>query len=490
MENKNLITTSTGVWEIVIGLEVHAQVLSQAKLFEGSSAAFGGAPNSHVSFLSAGLPGSLPHINKFCVEQSIKTGLGLNATINLFSKFDRKNYFYPDLPLGYQISQLYFPIVEKGFLDIETSEGSKRIRINRLHIEQDAGKSLHDQHPQYTFIDLNRAGVALMEIVSEPDIRSAEEAISYLKKLRTILRYLGTCDGNMEEGSLRADVNISVRRPGGELGTRCEVKNVNSMKFIGQAIAYEVKRQIDLIESGGSVLQETRLFDAASGVTRSMRSKEDAFDYRYFPEPDLPALVIDESWLEAIKKDMPELPDSKKERYIREYQLSSYDAEVIIAERDTAEFYESACAGGDSKNGRNKIIANWLAGEVFAALNRDNLTIKESKISPKQLGQLVDLILDDTISGKIAKEVFEKVWQSGMDPAEVVEKEGLKQVTDTKAIGEAIDRILAGESEKVAEYRSGKDKLLGYFVGLVMKEMKGKANPKALNDILLDKLKG
>lgn len=483
-ENKNLVKGETGDWEVVIGMEVHAQVISNAKLFSGAATAFGAAPNSQVSFIDAAFPGMLPVINKVCVEQAVRTGLGLNADINLTSIFDRKNYFYADLPAGYQISQFKSPIVGKGEVEIDMPDGTARkIGITRLHLEQDAGKSLHDQNPTESFIDLNRAGVALMEIVSEPDLRSAEEASLYLKKLRAIVRYLGTCDGNMDEGSMRADVNVSVRRPGEPLGTRCEVKNVNSMRFVAQAVDYEVRRQIEILESGGIIKQETRLFDNAKGETRSMRSKEEAHDYRYFPDPDLLPLVLDTAWVDSIRKTMPELPDDKKRRFITQYGLSPYDAGVLVAERETAEFFEAVAKGRDGK-----LAANWVMGDLFAVLNKENKTISESPVSAAALGGLVDLISNNTISGRIAKEVFEDMLKTGKTAAAIVEEKGLQQITDTSALESAIDAVLAANPDKVAEYKGGKDKLFGFFVGQVMKNTGGKANPAVVNDLLKKKL--
>jgi len=482
----NYIKGATGDWEVVLGLEVHAQVLSNAKLFSGAATDFGAAPNSQVSLVDAGFPGMLPVINDHCVEQAVRTGLGLKAKINYWSRFDRKNYFYADLPNGYQISQFKDPIVGEGRLLLDMPDGSTReIGITRLHLEQDAGKSLHDQHPNLTFVDLNRAGVALMEIVSEPDMRSSEEAALYLTKLRTVLRYLGTCDGNMEEGSMRADVNVSVRRPGGELGTRCEIKNVNSIRFVRAAIEYEARRQIDVIEDGGTIKQETRLFDSTKGVTRSMRSKEEAHDYRYFPDPDLLPLELDPDWVEAIKAGLPELPDEKKARLVADYGIKPYDASVLVAEREPADFFEAVAKGRDSK-----LAAAWIMGDYFAMLNRLGKSVVDSPVSAQALGGLIDLIADNTISGRIAKEVFEAMVETGEDPAVIVEKKGLRQVTDTGAIEKSIDEVLAKNADKVAEYRSGKDKLFGFFVGQVMKATQGKANPAAVNEILLKKLQG
>jgi len=478
------IQGSTGPWEIVVGLEVHAQVVSNAKLFSGAATAFGAAPNTQVSFVDAAFPGMLPVINRECVAQAVRTGLGLNAQIHMVSRFDRKNYFYADLPQGYQISQFEHPIVGTGTVEIELADGSTRqIGITRLHLEQDAGKSLHDQHPTKSFIDLNRAGVALMEIVSEPDIRSPEEAGAYVKKLRSILRYLGTCDGNMEEGSMRADVNVSVRKHGEPFRTRCEVKNVNSVRFVMQAIEAEAIRQIQVWEAGETVMQETRLFDPARGETRAMRSKEDAHDYRYFPDPDLLPLVLDEDWLAQLKASLPELPDAKRARFMSEYGLTPYDAAVLVAEKAAADFYEAVAKGRDGK-----LAANWVTGDFFAALNRSGRTIDDPPVSAAALGGLLDLMADNTINGKIAKEVFEAMLETGKDAAAIVEEKGLKQVTDTGAIEAVIDTILAANTDKVAEYRSGKDKLFGFFVGQTMKAMAGKGNPALVNDILKQKL--
>ena len=474
----------TGDWEIVIGMEVHAQVTAKSKLFCGSSAAFGGEPNAHVGMFGAAMPGMLPVLNEYVVEQAIKTGLGLNAQINHTSVFERKNYFYPDLPQGYQISQYQHPIVGKGKIEIDLPDGSvKEIAITRLHLEQDAGKSIHDQHPTKSYVDLNRSGCALMEIVSEPDIRGPEEAAAYLSKLRMILRYLGTCDGNMEEGSMRADVNVSVRKPGDKLGTRCEIKNVNSVKAVQMAIEYEAGRQIALIEGGSSVDQETRLWDPAKGETRSMRSKEDAHDYRYFPDPDLLPLHVEQKWVDAVKQTLPELPDQKKHRFMKDYGLSAYDASVLIAERTRADYYEVAAKGSDAK-----LAANWVINELLGALNKDGKTLEESPIAAAQIGALIGLITDNTISGKIAKDVFAEMYASGKDPAQIVADKGLKQVTDMGAIEAIIDAVIAENPDNVAEYRSGKDKLFGFFVGQVMKKSQGKANPAAVNELLKKKL--
>src|ERR1035441_4823906 len=467
-----LIKGATGDWEVVIGMEVHAQVTSKSKLFSGASTEFGGAPNSHVSLVDAAMPGMLPVINEECVKQAIRTGLGLNAKINLKSVFDRKNYFYPDLPQGYQISQYKSPIVGEGevIVDLEGGE-AVTIGIERLHLEQDAGKSLHDQHPNMSAIDLNRSGVALMEIVSKPDLRSSEEAKAFLAKLRSILRYLGTCDGDMEKGSLRADVNVSVRKPGAALGTRCEIKNVNSIRFIGQAIEHEARRQIEIIEDGGTIEQETRLFDAARGETRSMRSKEEAHDYRYFPDPDLLPLEFDTAYVAALKAHLPELPDEKKARFMRDFALSAYDAGVLVAERETADYFEAVAKGRDAK-----LAANWVINELFGRLNKEGGDIVAAPISPDQLGSLVELIADRTISGKIAKDLFEIVWSEGGDPRAIVEQRGMKQVTDMGAIEKTVDEIIAKHPDKVADAKSN-PKAIGWFVGQVMKRSGGKTTP-------------
>jgi aspartyl-tRNA(Asn)/glutamyl-tRNA(Gln) amidotransferase subunit B len=481
-----MIMGRTGEWEIVIGLEVHAQAISEAKLFSGASASFGAEPNAHVSLVDAAMPGMLPVINERAVEQAVRTGLGLKAQINRRSIFDRKNYFYPDLPQGYQISQFSDPIVGKGEIPIVLESGETRIiGLTRIHLEQDAGKSLHDQDPNSTFVDLNRCGVILMEIVSEPDMRSSEEAAAYVTKLRSTMRYLGTCDGNMEEGSLRCDANVSVRRPGGDLGTRCEIKNVNSIRFLREAIDYEARRQVEILEDGGVIAQETRLFDSDKGVTRTMRSKEEAHDYRYFPDPDLLPLTLTEEYIEGIKASLPELPEDKKLRFVSELKLSSYDAEVLVAERAIAEYFEAAAVGRDAKT-----AANWITSELFGALNRHDLDIGDSPISAVQLGGLVDLIADGTISGRIAREVFEDMWESGRDAADIVEDKGLKQVSDTGELEAIIDQVIAGGAAQVEQFRSGNDKILGWFVGQVMKLSQGKANPQMVNDILRRKLAG
>jgi len=473
-----------GPWEMVIGLEVHAQVISRSKLFSGSATEFGAEPNTQVSLVDAAFPGMLPVINRECVAQAVRTGLGLDAQINLVSRFDRKNYFYADLPAGYQISQYTHPVVGGGHVEIELADGStRRIGVTRLHLEQDAGKSLHDQHPTKSFIDLNRSGIALMEIVSEPDLRTAEEAGAYLRKLRTILRYLGTCDGNMEEGSMRADVNVSVRKHGEPFRTRCEVKNVNSVRFVMQAIEAEAARQVDVWESGGTVDQETRLFDSARGETRSLRSKEDAHDYRYFPDPDLLPLVLDEAWVAGLRTGLPELPDAKRARFVAEHGLSAYDAAVLVADQETAAFYETVASGRDAK-----LAANWMMGDFFAVLNRTGRSIGDSPVSAAALGQLLDLLADRTINGRIAKEVFEAMVDTGESPAGIVESRGLRQVTDTGAIDQAVDRVLAANPDKLAEYRGGKDKLFGFFVGQVMKAMAGKGNPVLVNEALRQRL--
>ncbi len=479
-----LIEGATGPWEVVIGLEVHAQVISKAKLFSGAATDFGAEPNTQVSLIDAAFPGMLPVINRVCVEQAVRTGLGLEAEINLVSVFDRKNYFYADLPAGYQISQYSRPIVGKGKIALDLADGSTReVGITRLHLEQDAGKSLHDQHPSLTYVDLNRAGVALMEIVSEPDLRSAEEAGAYLRKLRSILRYLGTCDGNMEEGSMRCDCNVSVRKPGGPLGTRCEIKNVNSVRFVMQAIEHEARRQIDVLEEGGIIDQETRLFDAGRGVTRPMRSKEHAHDYRYFPDPDLLPLKLAPDWVAELKRGLPELPDAKKARFMAEYKLSANDAGVLVGERASADYFEAVAKGRDAK-----LAANWVMVELFGALNRLGRGIEDSPVSAAALGELVDLIRDETISGRIAKDVFAAMVETGKSSAAIVEERGLRQVTDTTAIEHAITEVLAVNADKVAEFRAGKEKLFGFFVGQVMKATQGKANPAMLNALLRQKL--
>ena len=478
--NSYTLQGESGPWEIVVGLEVHAQIVSQAKLFSGAATAYGAPPNTQVSFVDAGFPGMLPAINRECVAQAVRTGLGLAARINLESRFDRKNYFYADLPQGYQISQFAHPIVGAGEIAIELADGSvRRIGVTRLHLEQDAGKSLHDQDPRCSLIDLNRAGVALMEIVSEPDLRSPEEAGAYLRKLRTILRYLGTCDGNMEEGSLRADVNVSVRRGGEPYRTRCEIKNVNSVRFVMQAIEVEAKRQIAVWENGAAVDQETRLFDPARGETRSLRSKEDAHDYRYFPDPDLLPLVLDETWVESLRAGLPELPDAKRARFVAEYGVPAYDAGVLVAERAVAGFFEEVARGRDGK-----LAANWVTGELFSVLNKRGVGIEDSPVSAASLGSLLDQMADGTINGRLAKEVFEEMVASGEDAPAVIDRLGLRQVTDGGAIDAAVASVLAGNPDKLAEYKGGKDKLFGFFVGQVMKAMAGKGNPALVNDAL------
>jgi aspartyl-tRNA(Asn)/glutamyl-tRNA(Gln) amidotransferase subunit B len=479
-----LIEGRTGEWECVIGLEIHAQVISKAKLFSGAPTDFGAEPNTQVSFVDAAMPGMLPVINGFCVEQAVRTGLGLEAEINLTSVFDRKNYFYPDLPQGYQISQFPLPIVGKGSITLDLEGGETRtIGITRLHLEQDAGKSLHDREPGATYIDLNRSGVALMEIVSEPDMRSAEEAGAYIRKLRSILRYLGTCDGNMEEGSLRADVNVSVRRPGEDLGTRCEIKNVNSVRFVQQAIEYEANRQIDIIEDGGEIAQETRLFDPSRGETRPMRTKEESHDYRYFPDPDLLPLELDAEWVADIKASLPELPEAKKARFMAEYQLGAQMVSVLVAEREIADYFEKVAAGRDAF-----IAANWVTGELFGWMNRNNVEITDVPVEPERLGELIDLLEDGTISGRIAKDVFENMTLTGHAPTIIVAEKGLEQISDSGAIEVEIDKIIAANPGQVAEFKGGNEKVIGWFVGQVMKATGGKANPRTVNEILRRKL--
>jgi len=476
----------TGSWEVVIGLEVHAQVISNAKLFSGASTAFGAEPNSQVSTVDAAMPGMLPVVNERCLEQAVRTGLALGAKINLHSVFARKNYFYPDLPQGYQISQFEEPIVGEGEVLVDMEDGvTKTVGIERLHLEQDAGKSLHDQSPAKSFIDLNRSGVALMEIVSKPDMRSAEEASAYVTKLRSILRYIGSCDGNMQEGSLRCDANVSVRKPGDELGTRCEIKNVNSLRFLRQAIEYEAARQVEIIEDGGTINQETRLYDSGKGETRSMRSKEEAHDYRYFPDPDQLPINLTPEFVETQRALLPELPDEKKNRFIADYGLSVYDASVLVAERETADFFESVAKGRDAKQ-----AANWVISELFGRLNKAGKDVTESPVTAHSLGGLIDLIADNTISGSIAKKVFDDMFETGKEAAVIVEEQGLRQVTDTGAIEGIIDQVLADNPDKVAEYRGGKDKLFGFFVGQTMRASQGKANPGMVNDLLRKKLDG
>ena len=479
------IAGNTGEWEIVVGLEVHAQIISQSKLFSGAATHFGAEPNSQVSTVDAGMPGMLPVINKACVAQAIKTGLGLRAAINRVSVFERKNYFYADLPQGYQISQYLHPLVGEGTIYLDMSDGSVvPVGIERLHMEQDAGKSLHDQEPGKTYIDLNRSGMALMEIVSKPDIRSPEQAGAYIVKLRSILRYLGVCDGNMAEGSMRCDINVSVRRPGGPFGTRCEVKNVNSVRFIMQAIEVEANRQVEVIEEGGKVVQETRTFDSRKGETRSLRGKEEAHDYRYFPDPDLLPLVVEPGWVERIKAEMPELPDEKKNRFMHDYGLGGYDAGVLVAERETADFYEALAKGRDPKT-----AANWVMGAYFGALNKAGIDLAGAPVGSAMLGELLDLMADGTISGRIAKDVFEEMWDTGKKAGEIVEEKGLKQISDTGEIEAIVDRIVSENPTQVAQVQEGNKKVMGWFVGQVMKATGGKANPKTVNELLARKLK-
>lgn len=483
-----LLKGATGEWEMVIGMEIHAQVTSNSKLFSGAPTAFGGEPNSHVSLVDAAMPGMLPVINEECVRQAVRTGLGLNAQINLRSVFDRKNYFYPDLPQGYQISQYKSPVVGEGEVLVELDGGrSVTVGIERLHLEQDAGKLLHDRSPTMTYVDLNRCGVALMEIVSKPDIRDAEQAKAYVTKLRSILRYLGTCDGDMEKGSLRADVNVSVRKPGAPLGTRCEIKNMNSITFIGQAIEYEARRQIEILEDGGQIDQETRLYDPNKGETRSMRSKEEAHDYRYFPDPDLLPLEFSQSFVDELKADLPELPDQKKTRFVADLGLSAYDASVLVAERESAVFYETVLDRLANRARDGKMAANWVINELFGRLNKEGRDITGSPVSSEQLAAIIDLIGEGTISGKIAKDLFEIVWQEGGDPRELVESRGMKQVTDLSAIEKVVDDIIAANPDKAAQVKD-KPQSLGWFVGQVMKSSGGKANPQAVNELLKSKL--
>lgn len=472
-------------WEIVCGLEIHCQIISESKIFSGASTKFGADANENVSFVDAGMPGMLPVLNRFCVHQAVKTGLGLRAEINKYSEFSRKNYFYADMPTGYQITQFQYPIVGEGVVTVDLEDGgTKDIRIERMHIEQDAGKSIHDIDPRKTFIDLNRAGVGLMEIVTKPDFRSPEEAGAFLKKLRSILRYLGTCDGNMDEGSMRCDVNVSVRPAGSnELRTRCEMKNVNSVKFVMQAIEVEARRHVEIYENGGTAEQETRQFDPVSGQTKVMRKKEFAHDYRYFPEPDLPPLVLTDEYIRQVAEELPELPDAKKARFVEKLGLTRYDAMVICENREVADFFEKAAAGHDAKK-----VANWLMGDFFAMLKRKNLTIEESPVSAESLGRLVDLIEKDVISGKIAKDVFEIMSETGEDPEKIVEEKGLKQVTDTGAIEAIVDKVIAENPDKVNAYKGGKVGLMGWFVGQVIKESRGKANPQVVNRLLAAKL--
>ena len=479
-----LISREKNIYEVIIGLEVHAQVTSNSKLFSSSSAKFGAEPNTQVSLVDAAFPGMLPVINEFCVKQAIKTGIGLKAQINKRSVFDRKNYFYADLPQGYQISQFKHPIVGEGTVVLDMPNGQKEVGIERLHLEQDAGKSIHDIDPQHTMVDLNRSGVALMEIVSKPDLRSPDEVNAYIKKLRSIMRYLGTCDGNMQEGSLRADVNVSVRIKGTDkLGTRCEIKNVNSIKFMQMAINYEANRQVDLIEEGKSIAQETRLFDTKKNETRSMRSKEDAHDYRYFPDPDLLPLEVSDDFVEKIKSEIPELPDEKKKRFIEKFKLSPYEATILVSDIETSKYFEEVVENSDVK-----LATNWITGELFAVLNNKNLEISESPISSKNLSKLINLIKDGTISGKIAKTIFELMMDSDKDPQKIVEEKGLKQESDPKALEALIDKVIVDNPDKVKEYKSGKEKLFGFFVGQAMKDSNGKANPQLVNDILKKKL--
>ena len=482
-EKDNLIEGASGPWEVVIGMEVHAQVTSKSKLFSGASTEFGGEPNSHVSLVDAAMPGMLPVINAECVAQAIRTGLGLKARINLASVFDRKNYFYPDLPQGYQISQYKSPVVGEGEVIVDLLGGERVIvRIERLHLEQDAGKSLHDQHPKLSYVDLNRSGVALMEIVSKPDLRSADQAKAYLTKLRTIMRYLGTCDGNMEQGSLRADINVSVRRPGAPLGTRCEIKNVNSIRFIGQAIDREARRQIEILEDGGTIEQETRLFDAKTGETRSMRSKEEAHDYRYFPDPDLLPLELTQEYVDSLAADLPELPDQKRARFIEAFGLSPYDADVLVAEREAADYFEEVAKGREPKQ-----AANWVINELFGRLNKEGKNTSDSPVSARQLGVILDLIKDGTISGKIAKDVFDIVFTEGGDPSAIVQERCLTQVTDMVAIETEVDKVIAANRDK-SEQAKTKPALAGWFVGQVMKATGGKASPQAVNELVKSKL--
>ncbi len=487
--NNNLIKGNKFEWETIIGLEIHAQVKSKSKLFSNSSTVFGSKPNSQVSLVDAAMPGMLPVINQYCIEQAVRTGIGLNAKINNYSVFDRKNYFYADLPQGYQISQYKYPIVGEGKVTIDFKDGnSKDIRIVRLHLEQDAGKSLHDQNPTKTYVDLNRSGVALMEIVSEPDIRSADEAGLYINKIRSILMYLDTCDGNMQEGSLRADVNISVRKPGDDYGTRCEIKNLNSIKFIKQAINYEAKRQIEILEEGGTIEQNTLLFNTSNGKTRPMRSKEEAHDYRYFPDPDLLPLDISQREIDKLKSSITELPDDRKKRYVNEYNLSNYDASVLTADKYVSDYFDDVIDTDKSLKNSSKIVVNWITSELFSILNEKNVEINKSPITPKYLGRLIKLILEDVISGKIAKDVLIDMYNTKRDPETIIDKKGLKQLTNTNEIEDIVKEVLEENQKMVEQYLSGKDKLLGFFVGESMKKSKGKANPKILNEILKAKL--
>ena len=480
---KHLIKGNTGEWEIVIGLEVHAQITTESKLFSGAPVKFGAEPNQNVSFIDAGMPGMLPVINEKAIEQAVRTGLAIKAQINLKSIFDRKNYFYADLPQGYQISQFLDPIVGKGEILLDMADGEvKKVGVTRIHIEQDAGKSLHEYSPKNTYIDLNRAGVALMEIVSEPDMRCADEAVAYVKKLRAILRYIGSCDGDMEKGNMRADANVSVRKVGGELGTRCEIKNVNSMRFLHKAIEFEAMRQVEILESGGTIRQETRLFDSTKGETRTMRTKEDAHDYRYFPDPDLLPLELTQAYVDAIRDSLPELPDQKKERYMA-MGLSAYDASVIVADKINTDYFEALAKGRDAK-----LAANWMTGELFGRLNKAGIEFENTPISAEKLGELLALISNNTISGKMAKDVLDRMFETGKDAAKIVEEEGLMQVSDTGAIEKIIAEVIAANPDKVAEYKGGKDKLFAFFVGQVMKATGGKANPVMLTDLLKQKL--
>jgi len=484
-QSEYLIKRNNNEYEVVIGLEVHAQVLSESKLFSSAPTKFGAEPNTQVSLVDAAFPGMLPVINEFCIKQAVKTGIGLNAKINKKSIFDRKNYFYADLPQGYQISQYKNPIVGEGSIVLDLTTGEKIVGIERLHLEQDAGKSIHDMDPDNTFVDLNRSGVALMEIVSKPDLRSPDEVNAYIKKLRSIMRYLGTCDGNMQEGSLRADVNVSVRKVGEKkFGTRCEIKNVNSIRFMQMAIEYEAKRQVELIENNKRIDQETRLYDTKKNITRSMRSKEDAHDYRYFPDPDLLPLNLKQSLIEKLKKELPELPDEKKERFIKEHGLSAYEANILVSEKEVSDYYEEVIKGCDKK-----LATNWITGDLFAVLNKKNISISQSPISAKNLSALIKMITSGKISGKIAKDVFEKMQENNKDPQQIVEKEGLTQQSDPKELEKIISEVLSKNQDKLTQYKSGKVKLFGYFVGEVMKVSKGKANPQLVNEILKTKLK-
>jgi aspartyl-tRNA(Asn)/glutamyl-tRNA(Gln) amidotransferase subunit B len=482
-----LLEGATGDWEVVIGMEVHAQVNSQAKLFSSAATAFGAAPNSQVSLVDAAMPGMLPVINAECIAQAVRTGLGLKARINRHSVFERKNYFYPDLPQGYQISQYKSPVVGEGEVTVDMPDGTVRIGIERLHLEQDAGKLLHDRHPTMSFVDLNRSGIALMEIVSKPDLRSADEAKAFLAKLRSILRYLGTCDGDMEKGNLRADVNVSVRRPGDPFGTRCEIKNVNSIRFVGQAIDYEARRQIEVLEDGGAIEQETRLYDAGRNETRSMRNKEEAHDYRYFPDPDLLPLTLTEAYVEELRRALPELPDEKKARFVSAFGLAAYDAGVLVAERESADFFEEVTRRPEGGARDAKIAANWIINELFGRLNKEGRAISASPVTASQLGAILDLMVEGTISGKIAKDLFDTVWSEGGDPRLIVEARGMKQVTDVTAIAKVVDDIVVANPDKAAQVKA-KPAMLGWFVGQVMKASGGKANPQAVNDLLRKKL--